>query len=228
MAISDDAQVIIIGSPYMQNPIQVYSYDKYVNPVNSVGTWINRIGPDYKPLPGMPNGYIYNTYLRYTELNSSLGSNVANQTVYDELSASGKLQLVKDENIEQYKLTKTFTYGDFQPAGRWNWLYSKFVPTSRLGYSVAVNEDGSMFAAGAPTDSVLHEEFNDFNLWWRPAATHSHHWYSSVNAGSVRVFESREYYPHNNKVVEFTKFGNFHRTINFENNETLFDHMTAL
>ena len=228
VAISDDAQVIIIGSPYMQNPIQVYSYDKYVNPVNSVGTWINRIGPDYKPLPGMPNGYIYNTYLRYTELNSSLGSNVANQTVYDELSASGKLQLVKDENIEQYKLTKTFTYGDFQPAGRWNWLYSKFVPTSRLGYSVAVNEDGSMFAAGAPTDSVLHEEFNDFNLWWRPAATHSHHWYSSVNAGSVRVFESREYYPHNNKVVEFTKFGNFHRTINFENNETLFDHMTAL
>ena len=228
VAISDDAQVIIVGSPYSTNAIQVYNYDKEVNPVNSVGSWINRIGPDYKPLPGMPNGYIYDTYLRYNELNQEFGSIVANQTIYDELSASGKFQLVKDENIEQYKLTKTFTYADFAPEGQWQWLYSKFVPTSRLGYSVAVNEDGSMFAAGAPTDSILHEEFNSYDLWWRPSDVYGHQWYSSVNAGSVRVFESREYYPHNNKVVEFTKFGNLHRAVNSYGNEALFDHMTAL
>ena len=59
VAISDDAQVIIIGSPYMSDPVQVYSYDKNVNPADSVGTWLNKVGPDNKPLPGKPNGYIY-------------------------------------------------------------------------------------------------------------------------------------------------------------------------
>ena len=229
VAISDDAQVIIIGSPYMNDAIQVYNYNKDINPASYVGTWLNKVGPDDKPLPGKPNGYIYEKYLRYNELNADFGNIIANQTVYDELSSSGKFQLVKDENIEQYKLAKSFSYSDFKPsAATWEWLYSKFVPTSRLGYSVAVNEDGSMFAAGAPTDSIVHEEFNNFNLWWRPSAEFSHQWFSSVNAGSVRIFESREYYPHNNKVVEFTKFGNLHRKFNHYKAPTLMDHMGGI
>ena len=65
VAISDDAQIIIIGSPYMSDPIQVYAYDKEVNPVTSVGTWLTRVGPLDEPLPGKPNGYIYEKYLRY-------------------------------------------------------------------------------------------------------------------------------------------------------------------
>lgn len=228
VAISDDAQVIVVGSPYIQDAIKLYTYDSSVNPVDYVGGWIDRVGPENKPLPGLPDGYIYEKYKRYQDLKTEVGVSSANQILFDELNASGKFELRKNENIEQYKLNKTFTYSQFMPGGAWNWLYSKFVPTSRLGYSVAVNEDGSVFAAGAPTDSILHEGYNDFNLWWRPSATHTSHWYSSVNAGSVRVFESRKYYPHDNKVVEFTKFGNLHRTLNFEDSPTLFDHFSAV
>ena len=206
----------------------MYTYDSSVNPVNYVGNWIDRVGPENKPLPGLPDGYIYEKYKRYQDLKAEVGVNSANQILFDELHASGKFELRKNENIEQYKLNKTFTYNQFMPVGEWNWLYSKFVPTSRLGYSVAVNEDGSVFAAGAPTDSIIHEGYNDFNLWWRPAATKTSQWFSSVNAGSVRVFESRKYYPHSDKVVEFTKFGNLHRTLNFENSPTLFDHFSAV
>ena len=228
VVISDDAQVIIVGSPYIQDAIKLYTYDSSVNPVNYVGNWIDRVGPENKPLPGLPDGYIYEKYKRYQDLKAEVGVNSANQILFDELHASGKFELRKNENIEQYKLNKTFTYNQFMPVGEWDWLYSKFVPTSRLGYSVAVNEDGSVFAAGAPTDSIIHEGYNDFNLWWRPAATKTSQWFSSVNAGSVRVFESRKYYPHSDKVVEFTKFGNLHRTLNFENSPTLFDHFSAV
>lgn len=217
VAISDNAEIIVIGSPYINQALQVYQLDNTVYPQDYVGQWLNKVGPADNTF-----GYLRDKYRRYQDISASQGNIVANNILYNELNASGKLQLRRDENIQHYQLIKTYSYSDIPLKGAWTWLYSKFAPTPRLGYSVAVNEDGSIFAAGSPTDSVLDD---NFDLWWRPSDVYSHYWYSNVNAGAVRVFESRKYYPHNDKVVEFTRFGNKHRSLNYDSSPALFDHM---
>lgn len=224
VAISDDKSTIVVGSPYMNQAVRIYEKNNLINPVNYVGSWINRVGQEDAPF-----GYLRDKYRRYQELLANFGTDKANLMLFDELNASGKFQLRLDENIQPYELVKEYNYYDMMPGGNWTWLYRKFAPTPRLGYSIDVNEDGSIVAAGAPTDSVVHKEFNDFNLWWRPSRVHTSQWFSSVNAGSVTVFESRKYYPHNNKVVEYTRFGNHHRNLNInEHGSGLFNHMKAI
>ena len=225
VAISDDKSTIVIGSPYMDEAVGIYERDETVIASEYVGGWINRVGQNDEPF-----GYLRDKYRRYQELNKALGSAQANKILFDELNASGKLQLRIDENIQPYSLNQYYKHSDMIPTipGGWNFLYSKFAPTPRLGYSVDINSDGSIIAAGAPTDSVLNE-YNDFAVWWRPGATHTSQWFSTTNAGSVTMLEGRKYYPHNNKAVEYTRLGNKHRILNEEEQGAgLFDHMTAI
>ena len=236
VAISDDANIIAIGSPYINEAVQIWQKN-YQDPRTYVGSWLSDVGSNDNP-----TGYLRTMLRRWQSLQSEAGSNtVANNAVYDELTPSGKLQLRRDNNIHCYDLIKEYKHSEVTPGGQWIWLFNKFAPTPRLGYSVAVNEDGSVVAAGAPTDSVLHDDLGTgsptrlIDLWWRPQTNYNHathiksQWYNSVNAGSVTVFESRQYYPHDNKVVEFTLFGNKHRAVNIESQgANLFDHMSQV
>ena len=225
VAISHDKSTIVIGSPYMQQAVRIYEKDNSIIASDYVGSWINRVGQNDQPF-----GYLRDKYRRYQELVPALGASQAGKVLFDELTASGKFQLRIDEGIKPYKLVKEYKYSDMKPTipPNWEFLYSQFAPTPRLGYSVDTNEDGSVVAAGAPTDSVLNK-FNDFTVWWRPGATHTSQWFSSTNAGSVTVLESRKYYPHANKAVEYTRLGNKHRILNEDDqNEGLFSHMKAI
>ena len=239
VAISDNAKIIAIGSPYINEAVQIWEKE-YTDPRPFVGSWLSDVGSSDSSF-----GYLKSMLRTWQSIQSTSNSNiVANNSVYDQLTPSGKLQLRRDYNIHQYKLMKEYKHSDITPGGQWGWLFNKFAPTPRLGYSVAVNEDGSIVAAGAPTDSVLHDAIDgmsnlevgtpirEIDLWWRPSTSYNgsthikSQWYNSVNAGSVTVFESRQYYPHDDKVVEFTIFGNKHRSVNIESQgSNLFDHM---
>ena len=75
-----------------------------------------------------------------------------------------------------------------------------------MGYSTSVSDDGDTVAFGAPTDSM--NLFEDTNVWYKGKNS----WSSYTNAGAVRIFESRKYYPHSG-VVEFTRFGNLDKSM---------------
>jgi hypothetical protein len=94
-----------------------------------------------------------------------------------------------------------------------------------LGYRVACNEDGSLVAVGAPTDSMGAQD--NANIWWKPGFTRDTHWQSYANAGAIRVLESRNYYPHN-KVVEYGKFGNLHELLSPDADSPFFNHMEPI
>ena len=228
VSISDDAKTIVIGSPYTNEAVQIWRQkDTPDDPRDHVENWLSSVGTNDNPA-----GYLRSMLNRYQSLIDDVKMSPvdARNTVYDELTPSGKLTLRRDNNVSKYELIKTYTHGNMLPDGAWDWLYEKFAPTPRLGYSVDVNEDGSIVAAGAPTDSLCYYDgYNDFNLWWRPDDHHKHYWFSRVNAGSVTLFESRKYYPHSDKAVEFTLFGNKHRTLNIEEDGSgLFNHMAQI
>ena len=55
--------------------------------------------------------------------------------------------------IEEYSNIYNYGYNDINYTGTWGFVAEELTGSSRLGYSVAVNEDGTMVAVGAPTDS---------------------------------------------------------------------------
>ena len=80
-----------------------------------------------------------------------------------------------------------YTYSQIPLQGSWKWLTKRTAPTSRLGYSVAVNEDGSVIAAGSPTDSL--NQLEVAQLHYRPGVTQDPDaWFSNVKAGAVTVW----------------------------------------
>ena len=79
------------------------------------------------------------------------------------------------------------------------------------------------FVVGCPTDSL--DVTDDSNLYYDPINSGQILWPSYVNAGAVRAFESRKYYPHN-KVVDYGKFGNTHnKTLG---NASLYNHYSTV
>ena len=72
------------------------------------------------------------------------------------------------------------------------------------------NDDGSLVAIGCPTDSL--GERDQTITWFRydQGQTQDWQWQNYTNAGAVRLLESRDYYPHRDKAVEFYKYGNLH------------------
>ena len=83
----------------------------------------------------------------------------------------------------QYINIYNYKYSDIPFVGTWKFLIEKYSPSSRLGYSVATNEDGSIVAAGAPTDSL--DEFDDSNTYYSPGRPNLSVWPTYVNAGAV-------------------------------------------
>ena len=210
VAISDNAEVVAVGSPYIDEALNVYEYKPEEKDRLYAGleNWL------------VTKGSIDLGLGRYTALLNeyrSLQSNDAAQTIYLKLTPTDKFEIRQTLNINEYQNIHTYRYSDINILGTWNFIPEAFAPTSRLGYSVAVNNDGSIVAVGCPTDSF--NQWDDGNVYYKNngygdpfnidningAITQS--WTSNTNAGAIRVFDSRKYYPHSG-VVEFTKFGN--------------------
>ena len=145
---------------------------------------------------------------------NELGDIEGSKRLYEEINESGRYQIRVDLGIEEYSSIFSYTHRDINYEGKWQFIADKWAPTPRLGYSCAVNEDGTTVAFGAPTDSF--NQFDDLDVWYKNKGDTkdgnlaSNTWASTTNAGAVRVFDGRKYYQHN-QVVEFTRFGNLDR-----------------
>jgi len=208
VAISKNGEVISVGSPYSAEACQVYERDpsETERMYEGLSGWL-----DFRNLSSEKS--------RYDQLFVDSGFDVASQTVYSELSQSNKFLLRTDDSywgfnngIKPYKKIFKYHHSDIDYIGTWSFLPDEFAGTSRLGFSTSISDDGDIVAFGAPTDSF--NEFDDINVWGEGEQS----WASYVNAGAVRIFESRKYFDHN-KAVEFYKFGNIDRSINEDNKE---------
>jgi len=191
VSISDNAEVISVGSPYSNHPCKIYedSSSERQRLFNGLPAWLNS------------QGIIID--------DNVLASESGRLETYYGLTQSEKFKFRSDETFwnsrggipQPYKSAYDYRYTDIPYTGTWSFIPGHFAGTSRLGYSTSVSEDGNTVVFGAPTDSF--NEFDDTNVWFKSENT----WASYVNAGAVRVFESRNYFPHSG-VVEFYRFGN--------------------
>lgn len=216
VSISDDSEVIVVGSPYINQAVTVYERndeerDRFYS---SLYNWASQNRSE-KYASGL---------LSYEKSNQSVD---AQKALYLTLDQDDKFKSRVDLGVQEYQNIYTFDYSNMQPNGSWSFIPNAVAPTSRLGYSVDVNEDGSIIVASSPTDSM--NLYNDADIYYShnmsyrgkyystgysdPYGIVPNHvksaWSSSVNAGSIHVFESRKYYPHN-QVIEYGRFGNLH------------------
>ena len=206
VSISKNSEVISVGSPYMtEGACEIFERNDSENQrmYGKIRDWLVSVS-------------LTDEATRYDELLAASGATDAQITTYHELSHSNKFRLRIDESfwgeknaIQLYKPIYDYSYGDIERTGTWGFILDEFLGTSRLGYSTSANDDGNTVVFGAPTDST--NLFEDTNVWYRGKES----WASYTNAGAVRIFESRNYYPHSG-VVEFTRFGNLDRSIHKE------------
>ena len=225
--ISKNGSIIAIGSPFTPRPCEVFERVDSENErmYSKIRDWfIHANGRhDYNGLDNTRLDFSDNI-ARYDQLVEESGATIAQAQSYLELNPSDKFFYRTDTSfwgstntIELYKKIYDYKYTDIPYTGTWGFLASEFAPTSRLGYSCAVSDTGNIVAFGAPTDSF--NEFDDLNVWYGGTTnldSGNNRWPSTTNAGAVRMFESRKFYPHN-EVVEFTRFGNLDRSLNKDN-----------
>lgn len=256
--ISNNGDLIVVGSPYTSDAVTVYQYDSREKDrmYNNVEAWV-----DYHAASA--SSYYSNLKGRFNTLVSQHGANHAARLLYLELTPQAKHDLRNNKDfwknrgggaeivdysegyylgsktggIQEYQNIYTYGYGNIPYlSSKFNgFLLEQFAPTSRLGYSVAVNEDGSIVAAGAPTDSF--NEYDDQDVYYFQKGSFfgtninqvkaNSTFASYVNAGAVRVFESRNYYPHS-IAIEYGKFGNLGYENREEGEDNYFNHMEAI
>lgn len=220
VAISDDGEVIVVGSPYINQAVTVYerNYEARDRFYYELLGWIQSNRPEK-----------YSKELE--KYSSKLYPNLNDvKALYLSMDQDDKFQSRIDLGIEEYQNVYTYDYKSIQPIGSWSFIANEHAPTSRLGYSVATNEDGSIVVAGAPTDSL--NFYNDADVYYSFNSTFkgkyygagyvdpsglitgpiNSSWSSSLYAGSAHVFESRKYYPHS-RAIEYGRFGNLHENI---------------
>jgi len=232
--ISKNGNIIAIGSPFTSKPCEVFERVESENEkmYSKIREWLVAANGrhDYNGLSNIRLDFADNI-ARFDELAEVSGIELAQRQTYAELSPSDKFFIRSDKafwggnGIELYKKIYDYTYQNIPHTGTWSFLASEFAPTSRLGYSCAVNDDGSIVAFGAPTDSF--NEFDDFNVWYGGVTDlddGNNRWSSTTNAGAVRLFESRKFHPHSG-VVEFTRFGNLDEALNKNNEDALYDRL---
>ena len=237
VALSDDTEVLAIGSPYINEAFKVYEYkpEEKSRLYDGLYSWLS-----YK------NSATGGLLVKYSQLvgdyitwANKYGVQYANKILYSKLDSTDKFHARQYLNIQEYQSIYTYRYSDIGlVCSNWEFIPQHFAPTSRLGYSVAINEDGTYVACGAPTDSF--NQWEDGNVYYKnlgyanPNDTENlntslikPNWRSSVNAGAVRVFESRKYYPHDT-VVEFGKFGNLQESMNFPEDSGHFNYLASI
>lgn len=216
--ISENGEILVIGSPYIDECVGVYQYNNQAKKLlySYIGNWLAN-----KRNQNVEYAQYYTLYNNLTANHSQID---AAKILYNQLSPDAKYQLRLDSNIQEYEKIFTYNYSKIN-YGAWSFLVEDSAPLSRLGYSVAVNEDGSIFAAGAPTDSF--NEFDSSSSYYAPGRPQYTTWPTYVNAGSVRIFESRKYFPHN-LAIEYGKFGNLEYSRSLPEDSGLFNHMEKI
>jgi hypothetical protein len=236
VAISDDTEVIAIGSPYISEACKVYEY-KPEEKDRLYGGLYSWLGYKNSITGGLLAKY-RNLISDYENWASAYGIEYANKILYSKIDSTDKFEARKYLNIQEYQNIYTYGYNNINYIfGTWSFIPEHFAPTSRLGYSVDVNEDGTVVAFGAPTDSF--NEWEDGNVWYKNEGYSdpnndenlntnliSPSWINSTNAGAVRLFEARKYYPHNS-VVEFGKFGNLQESMSFPEDSGHFNYLAT-
>lgn len=239
VGISEDTNIIAVGSPYMSECCNIYQHipEEKERLYSGLTSWL-----DYQ------NSVEGGSVSRYLMLKESgvawfeeYGFDYANHILYSQLTSTEKFLARKYLEIEEYQKVFSYSHGSIPYNGTtWNWLAGHFAPTSRLGYSVAVNDDGNTVAFGAPTDSF--NVYDDRGIYYEKAnngyqkqssedeslpSSPQSSWRSNVNSGAVRLFESRDYFPHN-KVVEYGKFGNLQQALGDSLDEGHFDYLSRI
>lgn len=253
---SKNGEVLVVGSPYTNEAFGVYQYDprEKERMYKNIPTWVEfhrNTDKSYGYYWGLKDTFdsfieqdmteeeasreLYNvlTPLAKHDLRTNTNYWGESTTTTTETSVDflqGYYQTSKTGPIQEYEKVFSYTYGNIPYIGTWGLILDNYCPTSRLGYSVAVNEDGSIVAAGAPTDSL--NENDDKNVYYWQSESDgtikaNSTWASYVNAGAVRLFESRQYFPHN-LVVDYGKFGNLSYENRLENEDQYFDHLKAI
>ena len=205
VSISQNGEVISVGSPFLAgSPCRIYERSESANALfyDAVRSFASYIGNT-------------DAVDHYDNILALSGAAVAKESAYDYLNDSERFRLRTDINFwdgdppSVYQISFSYSYGDIEYRGTRKFLPDEFAGGSRLGWSTATSDAGDFVAFGAPTDSF--NLFEDVNVWGDDELS----WASYNNAGAVRVFESRKYYPHD-KVVEFGRFGNLDRSFHNE------------
>lgn len=262
VSVSDNLENIAIGSPFSDTTgATVYELATLRNlHVEYLADWITDRA-ETEAREGRDPIIYRQLYREYEDFRSQgFGTVGAMQKVYDLLSHTYRFDLLvyashrynpKGVKPLPAKYRHTFDYkNDYNYQGTYQMYPENYASHPRVGYSIDLNEDGTLLAIGCPTDSM--NEWDDANVWYRnrkecseekfggyvsPYDSESHlqtnkitsgghegTWSSYVNAGAVQVFSGRKYYPHN-KVVEYGIFGNAHELItspeSVENNTRL-------
>jgi len=229
--LSEDGSMLGIGSPYSKSQVGIYNRPiEYLNDGDRsvalsfanwiFGTpWVNPVMPHYVPPRKEPELVTLGVF--YNEQSALVGNFEAAKDIYERVSDSGRFRFLQDQNIKPYRNFYNMDQSSTFSTNGWGWMAEKFIPTSRLGYSIAFNKDGSTVAIGAPTDSL--GQHDNQSAWYQPKRSRATDWKGYVNAGAVRVLDARKYYPHKG-VQEWGRFGNLHETLEKnDSNEQLFE-----
>jgi len=235
VAISKEGNVIVIGSPFINEAVQVLEYNPYYDSSFYVefrdwlrfeGSKDTSYGELYQSartldnrLSGATTPEQYEAVLKDVFANTLSPSGRFEFRLYHNQYDAGE-----DDDERQYSPRRIYTYEEAGGGHNWNWLANDHIPTARIGYSVDVNNDGTTVVIGCPTDSLGARDESQF--WYKPGptSTDTAQWFSNVNAGSVRILEGRKYYPHDT-VMQYGIFGNLHRTLSEADKDTaLFNH----
>lgn len=223
VSISDNGEVIAIGSPYITQAVKIYERDYEARK--------KLFDYDLVPWVESRRASKYEAQIKKYYSNPAPGIKDKHE-LYLSLDQEDKFFVRLDNNIEEYKNVHNFTYTDIKALGSWTFITDTYAPTARLGYSVDVNEDGSVVVAGAPTDSL--NFYNDADVYYSLGGPYGDQnysaiyfdpdpsgnlsgkitssWSSSLYSGSAHIFESRKYYPHST-AIEYGAFGNLHENI---------------
>jgi hypothetical protein len=233
---SEDGTILAIGSPYIDQAISIYEFDPnekdrlysnledwvdYHLAKDSFSTYYGQIKFNIEYLRGLEefsnnNSGIYR----------NLFLNLSHQEKYNYRNDKEYWQTYKKEEvIQEYKKIFDFSYSDIQYQGTYYKLAERFAPTSRMGYSVAVNDSGTSIAIGCPTDSF--DENDDTNLYYNPTNSSQVLWPSYVNAGAIRTINAIKYHRHDT-VIEYGKFGNKYRKLYEKKNPDQFNHFSGI
>lgn len=213
VSVSKDSSTVLIGSPYTEQSCLAYKHDSLAidSLYSGLENWLSSKGTQFTVEIDRLKSY-----------QGEMSKTAAAKKLYNELSPSGKWQARVDLDINEYKKVFAYGYSSIPYQGGWKFIADEYAPISRLGYSTAVDSNGSDIAFGAPTDSF--NEFDDLNVWYKNKGDtrdgllpKTGLWASTTNAGAVRIFTGRDYYQHN-KAVEFTRFGNLDRNAHTVNN----------
>jgi len=235
VAISENGKTIVVGSPFCNDAIQVWEYDpSYEENLmmnishNTDNTFVGFLKEQSDiEIQNATFGEAYSKYREYQQKTLTATSlESLRREIYFSLSESLRFSFTHSLGLNPYRLIKNISYESIfsDTGGSWSTFYNNHIPTARLGYSVDVNEDGTLIAAGSPTDSFgerdatitwfrYNNKFPPYGEQTTPVGGENWQWQNYTNAGAVRLFESRDYYPHYNKAVEYYKFGNLHEDL---------------